>query len=147
VVAQKQLVRGLLVGVTAGVAAVAPMVAAPAYAASQSGSGYFYQGAGNSYQYVAWNKAEHKVRLRVFADSGMNTSRCIDAMVDWHVSDDQHYDARVVRVCQPGAAEETDPGGDGYWQEPSDWDGRSVDGLRVAAAYVMDDTYPFDMMA
>lgn len=119
------------------------VVPAGAHAADSTGYGYTYQGAGASFQYMSWNRSTRKIRLKVFADVGMNPDNCMDAMADWHTTNGDHYDARVVRVCLPGGTEETDPGADGYWIEPSDWDGRPVDGLRIAGGYVMDDDYPF----
>lgn len=112
--------------------------------ANDTGNGSFIGtvGASGSYQSTEWDKGSRKIRIEVRAGNNMNTSRCIDGAVDWKTKSG-HYDVRVVRVCRPGGTESTDPGGDGWWLEPSDWDGRTVVGMRVAGGILIGDTYPF----
>jgi len=57
------------------------------------------------------------LRLKVSPTTSMSPSRCMDAMIDWDKGGLAHYDSRVVRSCLPGMSEETDPGGDLYWDE------------------------------
>lgn len=115
----------------------------PADAGDDSGSAYRYKGAGDSWQYVYWDRPSRKMRMRIFADDGMSTDRCIDVTVDWRVEDGSHYDQRVLRNCDPGGYVDTDPGGDGYWREPSNWDTDTHDspvvGVRTVAVYKIDD--------
>ncbi len=95
--------------------------------------------AGAGKQYAIWNKSTRKIRLRVNPYSSMSPDRCMDAMLDWLA--DGHYDSRVVRSCLPGTDEESDPGGDGYWVEPSSWGDRSVTNMQKGFGYVMDDDF------
>ncbi len=65
----------------------------------------------------------------------------MDAMLDWGTEGSgQHYDSRVVRSCRPYMSESTDPGGDGYWQEPADWGGAEMGGIQKGWGYVINDT-------
>jgi hypothetical protein len=81
-----------------------------------------------------------KISLTAYPYSGMSSDRCMDAMVDWYTGG-HHYDSRVARSCLPGAFEETDKGGDGFWVEPADWDNVSVTNMQKGYGYVMDDDY------
>lgn len=87
---------------------------------------------------MRWNLDTRRIRIKVKAASSMSSSDCIEGGVDWRTQRG-HYDVRVVRVCRPGATEETDPGGDGRWEEPADWDTRTVLGVRAAAGSRVDD--------
>lgn len=98
-----------------------------------------YAGPGNSYQEMRWNLNTRRIKIKVKAASSLNTSTCIEGAVDWRTTSG-HYDVRVVRVCRPGATEETDPGGDGRWQEPGNWDGRTVVGIRAATGSRISDS-------
>jgi hypothetical protein len=106
--------------------------------AGQSGTSWAYAGAGT--QYVTWNVSTRKFRLMVTPGSGMSTDRCMDSMLDWQPSSG-HYDSRVIRSCRPGHSNETDPGADGYWIEPSDWDGANVNDTNKGFGYIMDDDF------
>lgn len=57
-------------------------------------------------------------------------------MIDWQVQG-THYDSRVVRSCQPGRHEETDPGGNLYWEETSSVFGIFASGTRRGWAYLV----------
>ena len=70
----------------------------------------------------------------------MSTDRCMDAMLDWQTTSG-HYDGRIVRSCRPGGTATTDPGGDGYWQEPSNWAGRTVIDMQKGGGARIDDDY------
>ena len=61
--------------------------------------------------------------------------------MDWDTnnSSPRHYDARVVRNCNPGHEEESDPHGNLWWQEPNDYDEADVDGVQRAGSYVFKD--------
>ena len=75
--------------------------------------------------------------------SGLNSGRCIDAFFDWEAQGlfAGHYDSRIIRNCYPGSNLESDPNGDGYWVEPSNWGGESVSGLQkgMGATYDLSD--------
>ena len=59
--------------------------------------------AGSGTQYGEWDQNTRKLRLEASRTSDMSTSRCMDAMLDWKVSNfTGHYDSRFVRSCQPG---------------------------------------------
>jgi hypothetical protein len=89
-----------------------------------SGSDTTYLGPGSSSQYLYWNRTTRRIRLKVvFAgDPTESSTFCLESTVDWRVEDGSHFDPRVVRNCDPGSSVETDPGGDGYWVEPANWD-------------------------
>lgn len=130
-----------VVGLIAGLL-FAPM--SPASAASdEHGDEWRHLGAGNSYQYIYWDRSERRVGLSVFADTTMSSNVCLEAMMDWSPNDGTHYDARTVRNCMPGGIISTDPLGNGYWNEPSNWDSDTHDSpitnVRAAAAYKTDD--------
>jgi hypothetical protein len=91
-----------------------------------------HMGAPSSFQYMYWDKPGKRVRVVSNTDSGMNTNICLDAYLDW-MTEENHYDARVARNCDPGSYRESDSGGDGYQPEPSNWGGRTVTGLQKAA--------------
>lgn len=99
-----------------------------------------YAGPGDSYQEMRWNVSTRRIKIKVKAASSMSTDHCIEGAVDWKTNNGHHYDVRVVRVCRPGATEETDPGGDGRWEEPSDWDGRTVTQIRAATGSRISDS-------
>ncbi|MFZ2501610.1 MAG: hypothetical protein WAW88_02900 [Nocardioides sp.] len=63
---------------------------------------------------------------------------CIDIKMDVRTGGG-HYDARVLRNCNPGHSWETDPGADGYWEEPSGWQDRSVSAFKKLVAYRIED--------
>lgn len=107
-----------LVACAVGVVLAIPTLLAPAWGAGSSTEGNDTAYSGNGSQYAAWSKSGKKLRLKVSPNSAMSTGKCMDAMLDWG-NNGNHYDARVVRSCRPGKSEETDPGADGYWQEPS----------------------------
>lgn len=65
----------------------------------------------------------------------MSTDRCMDAFLDWG-RDHGHYDARIVRECDPGNAVGTDPQGDGHWSEPPI---TPLNGIQRGWGYVIDD--------
>lgn len=88
------------------------------------GSDFTYVGAG--WQFGSWSKSNRRIRLKVAPNSNLSTSRCMDALLDWGTTGG-HYDARVIRSCRPGRAEETDPGGDQSWSEPANWGGPERD--------------------
>lgn len=121
--------------------------ATPAQATgAQSGSDYAYAGSG--YQYAYWNQSAMKLRLVSAPDTGMPNSQCMDAYLDWEVKQPpllghNHYDGRIIRSCRPGKYEETDPGGDGTWSEPttpSNWEGRQPLGMLRGWGYLIDDS-------
>lgn len=99
-------------------------------------------GAGTSTQFMAWNKPLEKVRLRVTFGGNAEGSgdRCQDAAVDWNTNGTGHYDARVVRNCNPGHTEETDPDGNDWWQEPSNFQDADVRRVQRVGSYVFDDS-------
>lgn len=108
----------------------------PAAADPRSGSEYAYAGSGS--QFGSWSQPLIKLGLAVYPTSNMSTDRCMDAMLDWDTRGTGHYDSRVVRSCRPGTSEQTDPGGDGYWQEDSgDWDQRSITGVQKGFGYML----------
>lgn len=115
-----------------------------ALASGTTSEGYDYAYAGAGTQWGEWSQSNRTVRLHTMPNSGMSTSRCMDAMVDWKVKQPifghNHYDSRVVRSCKPGFDEETDPGGDGYWSEPSGWGGETPQGLQRGFGYIISDS-------
>lgn len=88
-------------------------------------------------QYMKWNVNQHKIRIwvRFGGPSGGTGNRCTDAVVDWNTNGTGHYDARVVRNCNPGGFIETDPGGDGFWQDPADFDEADVRRVQRVGSY------------
>jgi hypothetical protein len=72
-------------------------------------------------------------------DESVLSTRCIDGHLDWDTASG-HYDARVVRTCQRGHIHFTDPSGDFWYDEPSNWDGRNVTGIQRGAGYKIDDS-------
>ncbi|MGH3347865.1 MAG: hypothetical protein ACRDO4_12880 [Nocardioides sp.] len=62
----------------------------------------------------------------------------MDAQLDWRVTSG-HYDLRIVRSCMPGGFNETDPTGNGYWEEPNGW--TSGTNMRRGYGYMIDDDY------
>jgi hypothetical protein len=106
--------------------------------AATSGNDYAYVSPGH--QYGTWSRADRRLRLGAYPQSTMSTNRCMDAMLDWQTASG-HYDARVVRSCRPGGVATTDPGGDGYWSEPSDWAGRTVTDMQKGGGARIDDDY------
>lgn len=60
--------------------------------------------------------------------------------MDWKVTSG-HYDARVIRSCQPGVQESTDPQGNGFWSEPSGWAGATVVDMQKGWGMLIDDSY------
>jgi hypothetical protein len=114
-------------------------IAGPAEAdTNQEGSDTAF--AGNGVQYGVWQKSNKRVRLKVSPSSTMSSTRCMDAKLDWGTEGSGHYDARVVRSCQPGTPEETDPDADGFWVEPSDWGGRNIGGIQKGFGYIISDS-------
>lgn len=133
------LTRGVAVAVM--VAASATLLCSAAYANPDSNQQCVASGSGNSSQCASWDTSSRKLYLGVTTSTGMLTTKCQDSMLDWRVTFG-HYDARVVRVCQPGGHVYTDPGGDGYWEEPADWNGTAANGgMRAGGGYVIEDTY------
>ncbi len=116
--------------------AVSSVSADPALAAT-SGSDYAYAGPGS--QYAEWNRSQKRLSLRVNTYT-MSSDRCIDSMLDWQTTGG-HYDSRVVRVCRNNRFLDTDPGGDGYWSEPTDWGGRTITDMQKGWGAYIDDDY------
>lgn len=98
-------------------------------------------GAGSSKQYMAWSQSQEKIKLWVDFDGNPSGTgnRCQDALVDWNTNGTGHYDARVVRNCNPGHLVATDPGGDDWWQEPNDYDEADVRRVQRVGSYVFKD--------
>ncbi len=115
------------------------LMASAASAGDNIGSGTLSIGPGASLQYGSWNLTTRKMRITNYASTTMSKDRCHDMFLDWQEASNEHYDGRVVRVCLPGGSEETDKAGDGFWLEPANWSNRSINGIRVAAAYAIDD--------
>ncbi len=134
--------RVITVSALAASAAVCTASPSSAHVSELSGEAYAYLGAGSTVQYLDWDKSTRKIRLSVYADADMSGDRCIDATYDWE-PDDGHYDQRLVRNCDPGSMVETDPGGDGFWREPENWDSDTYDspivGTNRAYVLVIDD--------
>ncbi|TIC79001.1 hypothetical protein [Nocardioides sp. GY 10127] len=127
---------GLVVVLTCGISlATAGVVGADT---PQEGSDTVSAGSGS--QFGRWSKSNKRLRLKVSPNNNMNTDKCMDVMLDWGTQGNEHYDSRVVRSCLPGTNEETDPDGDGYWSEPSDWGGRTVTGIQKGWGYMIDDS-------
>lgn len=84
-------------------------------------------GVAGSAQRTVWDRTggQRKVRLAVRTGPKLPLGECHEASFDWRTTAG-HYDQRTVRNCKPDGYVETDPGGDGYWQEPSGWDGRTI---------------------
>ena len=114
---------------------------APAHANPVDGSFDSAIGAGSSSQHMRWKQPSQRVRLWVtFAGNPNSTGgRCQDAAVDWNTNGTGHYDARVLRNCNPGHTEQTDPGGDGWWEEPNNFDGANVTQVQRVGSYVFED--------
>ncbi len=96
-----------------------------------AGEDTVHAGPGGSDQVGKWSLANRQVRVKVHTGNGLNSGRCLDSFFDWetHGAFAGHYDSRIVRDCYPGSNLESDPNGDGYWEEPSDWGSASVSGL------------------
>lgn len=129
--------RVRITAVIAAAAVPATLLVSAAWAYTpQEGLDTVYAGAGS--QYGNWSLSGQKLRLKVFPGSGMSTSKCMDAFLDWGTEGD-HYDGRVIRSCRPGTTEETDPGGNGFWSEPTDFAGAHVNGIQKGFGYMIDD--------
>lgn len=87
------------------------------------GSGYTHAGAGS--QFMSWNRLTRQVQVQSNAGSGMSTSVCLDAIVDW-MTVEGHYDNRTARNCDPGSSRSA------LRTEPSNWAGRTITGLQRA---------------
>lgn len=128
----------------AGFLGLSALFSVAADATGTTHEGYDTAYAGSGWQYGWWSQSQGKVRLQSNPYNGMSSSRCMDAMVDWKVKQPiighHHYDSRVIRSCLPGTAEETDPGGDNRWSEPSDWGGETPQGLQRGFGYIIDDS-------
>lgn len=127
------LVRGALT--TAAVMLLLLVHPSAAWAA-RSGTDYVY--AGQGWQYGKWSWNESRLRLVSNPYGDMSTDRCMDAVLDW-ATYDGHYDSRRVRSCRPGFNIPTDPGGDGYWNEPTSRFQTRVNDMRVGGGVVFDD--------
>lgn len=114
------------------------LTSAPQASAATSGEDDAYVTPGH--EHAIWSKSEKRLSLGSFPGYSMSTDRCMDAMLDWKTTSG-HYDARVVRSCDPGGKVSTDPGGDGYWQEPSDWGGRTITDMQKGVGARIDDDY------
>jgi len=92
-------------------------------------------------QYGRWSLSERQVRMTVNPTTSMSSDRCMDALLDWGTEGTGHWDSRILRSCQPGYAVETDPGGDGFWEEPNNnilhW--RDLGGIQKGWGYTIDD--------
>ncbi|MGH3346177.1 MAG: hypothetical protein ACRDO4_04290 [Nocardioides sp.] len=118
----------------------AVLVASPASANTHNyGTSTTDLGGGSSYQHHEWDFDLQRIRLVSKVDSTSSGDKCLDAAFDWRTSNGAHYDARVVRNCDPGSYLETDAAGDGFWDEPASWDNRPVNGVSRAFAVVVDD--------
>lgn len=116
-------------------------VAGPAHADQVEGAYTANLGPGLSYQFMRWSQPDRKIRLAAkFAGDSDTAARCHDAAVDWFTNGTGHYDARVVRNCNPGGYVETDPGGDGFWKDPQDFDEADVTRVQRVGAYVFSDS-------
>lgn len=86
---------------TAAAVVVLLLNATSAYAAT---TGDQTQTPGTSVTRQTWDATATTVRLRVTpsaADAGTSDDgTCVDSIFDWQTSAGQHYDARVVRVCE-----------------------------------------------
>lgn len=126
-----------LVAVTASIAA--NLSSAAVADTPQYGNDIAYIGLGEQYGY--WNLTAMKLRLKSSPEAGMSTARCMDAFLDWGTGgsgeESGHYDGRIVRSCKPGTSEETDPGGNGTWEEPPS--GRNLVGIQKGWGYVIYD--------
>jgi len=124
------------------VIAASGITVAVAAGTAKEGSDFAYVGAG--VQYGRWSQSDKTVRLHSSPANNMSSNRCMDVMVDWRIDQPfigrQHYDARVVRSCKPGVDEETDPGGDREWSEPSDWEGETPHGLQRGFGLIISDS-------
>lgn len=80
------------------------LTATPAYAAT---TGDQTQTPGTSVTRQIWDANAKTASLRVTpsaADAGTaGDGKCVDSIFDWQTSAGQHYDARVVRVCEDTA--------------------------------------------
>lgn len=114
---------------------------APAQADSVVGSGITYVGLSPSAQGLRWTVPGEEIRLwaRFAATSTGSARYCHDAAVDWFTNGTGHYDARVIRNCNPGTTIETDPGGNGFWQEPNNYDEADVTRVQRAGSYAFPD--------
>lgn len=135
--------RRIVASLTVPVLVAVALIGTPDSAAANdhtAGSGYTSLGAGNSLQYIEWNRTLRRVRLEVKTDANMPTNLCFEATFDWRTANGAHYDQRTVRNCDPGSVVETDPGGDNFWNEPADWDTRPVNGVSRAYGVKIDDS-------
>lgn len=124
-----------------GVGLFCALLDSPVHASGSGAEGAGSLSVGAGTQYAAWSVSGRKIRLSVLANSGMAASKCMDSMVDWYTNGTGHYDARVVRSCLPGGYIETDPGGDGYWNEfNTDWITRVINKIQRGYGYTIDDT-------
>lgn len=106
----------------------------------QVGNDVAYAGPGS--QYGRWNVNTRNIRMVVRPDTNMNTDYCMDVYLDWR-NLSGHYDGRFVRSCRPGTLEETDPGGDGQWIEPTNYSNQNVTGMSRGWGYTHTDFDPY----
>lgn len=113
---------------------------APAAADDVSGSATRYVGPGNSYEYLVWNATTRRERMVIYFEGNpqLSSTYCLDIKMDVRTGGG-HYDARVLRNCNPGYTWATDPGGDGYWEDPEGWQDRSVTAFKKLVAYSIED--------
>lgn len=121
--AVRRRVKCLIAGLASS-AALATLGVTPAAWANPVGSDTTYSGSGQ--QHAAWNVGDKRLRMWVSPSSQMLTTRCMDAQLDWDVPPGMHYDLREIRSCRPGAQNFTDPSGNGWWGEPSDFAGTDM---------------------
>jgi hypothetical protein len=95
-----------------------------------------------------WNMNQGKVRLVADTTTHMTVDECVDTIADWSTGGQGHYDARVVRTCRPlkpgdppNGYIQTDPDGDGYWQEPNWFPGSYVKNMAKAGVALIDDDW------
>lgn len=104
--------------------------------ANPNGESTLSVGAGT--QTGKWQLSGRTLRMIVRPTSDMNPDRCMDSLLDWDAGT-PHYDGRVVRSCRPGSSHETDANNDGWWVEPSDWDGGDGIDMKKGFGYIIDD--------
>jgi hypothetical protein len=127
--------------------AIANVVIAPPAAAVDGAqdADYNYVGPSGQREYAYWSKPDKRVRMFTETATNMDTDRCFDTKIDWHTGGEGHFDARVLRVCKPGVSVETDPTGNGYWEEDADaqdvasWNTRDINRVREVVSYAIND--------
>lgn len=114
-------------------AGAALLVPSSAHTATDGAGRLVYTvGPSGSQQVIQWNLSKKIVHLKVTTAS-LPSGDCLESTFDWWVpTGGGHYDQRTVRNCRPNTTAMTDPGGDAYWNEPSDWDKRPVRGVFAA---------------